>query len=81
MTGNPAKLASALMKISGNMKKMPTKDLRQAEGLNAFFIIPALFWKLDFQPVFDTSSTGKEDTEAHADGNVHELGKTAEKIC
>lgn len=42
MTGNPAKLASALMKISGNMKKMPTKDLRQAEGLNAFFIIPAL---------------------------------------
>ncbi len=42
MTGKPAKLASALMKISGNMKKIPTKDLRQVEGLNAFFIIPAL---------------------------------------
>jgi heat shock protein HtpX len=42
MTGKPAKLASALMKISGNMKRMPTKDLRQVEGLNAFFIIPAL---------------------------------------
>jgi heat shock protein HtpX len=41
MTGKPAKLASALMKISGNMKKIPTKDLRQVEGLNAFFIIPA----------------------------------------
>ena len=42
MTGRPSKLASALMKISGDMKKMPTKDLRQAEGLNAFFIVPAL---------------------------------------
>jgi heat shock protein HtpX len=41
MTGKPVKLANALMKISGNMKRMPTKDLRQAEGLNAFFIIPA----------------------------------------
>jgi heat shock protein HtpX len=42
MTGKPAKLANALMKISGNMHRMPTKDLRQAEGLNAFFIIPAV---------------------------------------
>ena len=41
MTGKPAKLANALMKISGNMHRVPTKDLRQAEGLNAFFIIPA----------------------------------------
>jgi heat shock protein HtpX len=41
MTGKPAKLANALMKISGNMHRMPTRDLRQAEGLNAFFIIPA----------------------------------------
>jgi heat shock protein HtpX len=41
MTGKPAKLANALMKISGNMQRMPTKDLRQVEGLNAFFIIPA----------------------------------------
>jgi heat shock protein HtpX len=42
MTGKPAKLANALMKISGSMKKIPTQDLRQVEGLNAFFIIPAL---------------------------------------
>ena len=42
MTGKPAKLANALMKISGDMQRMPTKDLRQAEGLNAFFIIPAV---------------------------------------
>src|SRR6187200_3274871 len=42
MTGKPVKLANALMKISGNMQRMPTKDLRQAEGLNAFFIVPAM---------------------------------------
>jgi heat shock protein HtpX len=42
MTGKPAKLASALVKISGGMKKVPTQDLRQVEGLNAFFIIPAI---------------------------------------
>ena len=42
MTGKPVKLANALMKISGNMRQIPTKDLRHVEGLNAFFIIPAL---------------------------------------
>jgi heat shock protein HtpX len=42
MTGKPVKLANALMKISGNMRRVPTKDLRQVEGLNAFFIIPAI---------------------------------------
>ena len=42
ITGKPVKLANALMKISGNMQRVPTKDLRQVEGLNAFFIIPAL---------------------------------------
>jgi heat shock protein HtpX len=42
MTGKPVKLANALMKISGTMRRIPTKDLRQVEGLNAFFIVPAL---------------------------------------
>ena len=42
MTGKPAKLANALIKISGDMQRTPTKDLRQVEGLNAFFIIPAV---------------------------------------
>ena len=37
-----SKLASALLKISGTMKRIPTQDLRQMEGMNAFFIIPAL---------------------------------------
>jgi heat shock protein HtpX len=42
ITGKPSKLASALLKISGTMKRMPTRDLREVEGMNAFFIIPAL---------------------------------------
>lgn len=42
MTGAPAQLASALTKISGAMDRVPTKDLRAAEGMNAFFIIPAV---------------------------------------
>jgi heat shock protein HtpX len=42
MTGAPAQLASALASISGTMDRIPTEDLRAAEGMNAFFIIPAV---------------------------------------
>jgi heat shock protein HtpX len=42
LTGKPSKLASALLKISGTMKRVPTRDLREVEGMNAFFIIPAI---------------------------------------
>lgn len=42
ITGKPSKLVSALMKISGNMQRVPRQDLRKAEGMNAFFIIPAI---------------------------------------
>jgi heat shock protein HtpX len=42
ITGQPANLASALMKISGIMDRVPRDDLRKVEGMNAFFIIPAL---------------------------------------
>jgi len=42
ITGQPSDLASALMKISGLMDRVPDEDLRQMEGMNAFFIIPAI---------------------------------------
>ncbi len=42
LTGRPMNLASALMNISGTMKHVPSRDLREVEGMNAFFIIPAL---------------------------------------
>ena len=42
MTGRPSHLASALTKISGLMERVPKKDLREIEGMNAFFIVPAI---------------------------------------
>lgn len=42
MTGAPAQLAAALGRISGEMSRIPSRDLRAAEGMNAFFIMPAV---------------------------------------
>jgi heat shock protein HtpX len=41
LTGQPSALASALTKVSGAMSAIPTKDLRQAQPLNAFYFAPA----------------------------------------
>jgi heat shock protein HtpX len=41
LTGQPSALASALQKVSGSMNAIPTKDLRAAEPLNAFYFVPA----------------------------------------
>jgi heat shock protein HtpX len=41
LTGRPSALASALLKISGTMKRVPTQDLRAAPSeLAAFYIVP-----------------------------------------
>ena len=42
LTGQPSDLASALTKVSGAMSAIPTKDLREAQALNAFYFAPAL---------------------------------------
>jgi heat shock protein HtpX len=41
ITGRPSALASALAHLSGAMETVPTQDLREAQRMNAFFIVPA----------------------------------------
>ncbi|MFE4648213.1 zinc metalloprotease HtpX [Streptomyces sp. NBC_01550] len=41
LTGRPSALASALTKVSGQMARIPTEDLRKAEPYNAFYFVPA----------------------------------------
>ncbi|HWW89445.1 MAG TPA: zinc metalloprotease HtpX [Solirubrobacteraceae bacterium] len=41
LTGRPSALASALIKVTGTMERVPSQDLRSAESLSAFFIVPA----------------------------------------
>ena len=42
LTGQPSVLASALVKVTGDMSRIPTRDLRSAESFNAFYFTPAL---------------------------------------
>jgi len=42
ITAHPANLASALLKISGYIERVPTEDIRKVEGISQFFIIPAI---------------------------------------
>jgi heat shock protein HtpX len=56
LTGSPATLRSALLKVSGTGGRIPTKDLRTAQGLSAFFIIP-IITKHTFGEVFATHPT------------------------
>jgi heat shock protein HtpX len=40
ITGAPEHLMSALQKIASRIAQIPQRDLREVEGMNAFFIIP-----------------------------------------
>jgi heat shock protein HtpX len=54
LTGRPSALASALTKISGEMSRVPTNDLRAAEPFNAFFFTPALASGFSLSSLFST---------------------------
>ncbi|HKE50877.1 MAG TPA: zinc metalloprotease HtpX [Actinomycetes bacterium] len=54
VTGAPSQLASALVKVSGEMARIPTRDLRAAEPFNAFFFVPALSSGFSLSTLFAT---------------------------
>jgi heat shock protein HtpX len=57
MTGAPENLMSALQKISSGITQIPQQDLREVQGMNAFFIIPTNWksnmseWMMDHPPL------------------------------
>jgi heat shock protein HtpX len=57
ITGTPENLMSALQKISSNIAQIPQRDLREVQGMNAFFIIPTNWksqmseWMMDHPPL------------------------------
>ena len=57
ITGAPENLMSALQKIASGITQIPQQDLRQVEGMNAFFIIPTNWksnmaeWMMDHPPL------------------------------
>lgn len=54
LTGRPSALASALQKVTGDMARIPTRDLRAAEPFNAFFFTPALANGFSISSLFST---------------------------
>ncbi len=54
LTAQPSALASALTKISGEMGRIPSRDLREAEPYNAFFFAPAAAPGFTLSSLFST---------------------------
>ena len=54
LTGRPSALASALQKVTGDMARIPTRDLRAAEAFNAFFFTPAIANGFSISTLFST---------------------------
>jgi heat shock protein HtpX len=54
LTAQPSALASALTKISGDMGRIPSRDLREAEPYNAFFFAPAIAPGFTLSSLFST---------------------------
>jgi heat shock protein HtpX len=56
LTGAPATLRSALIKVSGAAQRIPTRDLRSMQAASAFFIVPPMR-RSRFGELFDTHPT------------------------
>ncbi|HVB26360.1 MAG TPA: zinc metalloprotease HtpX, partial [Mycobacteriales bacterium] len=74
LTGRPSALASALQKVTGEMGRIPTRDLRSAEAFNAFFFAPALAQGFSLSSLFSTHPSLQRRLEQLAHISV-ELGQ------
>lgn len=57
LIGRPSLLASALVKITGELGRIPTRDLRSASAFNAFYFAPALTQNLSLGNLVSTHPT------------------------
>ncbi|MGW7360833.1 zinc metalloprotease HtpX [Streptomyces sp. NPDC054802] len=75
LTGKPSVLAAALTKISGDVARIPTRDLRTAQAFNAFFFTPALGPGTVVAKLFSTHPSLERRLEALAEISG-QLGET-----
>ncbi|HYV79238.1 MAG TPA: zinc metalloprotease HtpX [Streptosporangiaceae bacterium] len=75
LTGQPSALASALTKVSGDIARIPQKDLRQAEPLNAFYFAPALSGKAG------ASLANLFSTHPSLDRRLRQLSEISEQLA
>ena len=76
ITGSPSTLASALVKVTGAMSRIPTRDLRSAEAFNAFFFTPAAAPGFSISSLFSTHPTLEKRLEQLAQLE-REMGRPA----
>lgn len=74
LTAKPAALASALTKVSGDIARIPTQDLRTSQAFNAFFFTPALGPGTVVANLFSTHPSLERRLEALAEISA-ELGE------
>lgn len=63
LTGRPSALASALTKVTGDIARIPTKDLRTAQAFNAFYFTPATGKEPGIERFFSTHPTLEQRLE------------------
>ncbi|MFF9163163.1 zinc metalloprotease HtpX [Streptomyces longwoodensis] len=76
LTGRPSALASALTKVSGDIARIPTRDLRTAQAFNAFYFTPAAGREPGIERIFSTHPPLRQRVEQLARISA-ELGEAA----
>ncbi|AVH61502.1 MULTISPECIES: zinc metalloprotease HtpX [Streptomyces] len=76
LTGRPSALASALTKVTGDIARIPTKDLRTAQAFNAFYFTPAFGSEPGISKLFSTHPSLEQRLEQLARISA-ELGEPA----